>query len=71
MLELVLDDTRELIMTISNIMISAVLHSAFKERPFMAALRVGEYKIIWGSRTQKDTWFPALEEPVNKAMVYF
>ena len=36
----------------------------------MAALRVGEYKIIWGSRTQKDTWFPALEEPVNKGRVH-
>lgn len=36
----------------------------------MAALRVGEYKIIWGSRTQKDTWFPALEEPVNKDRVH-
>ena len=38
-----------------------------KEKPFMAALRLGEYKIIWGSRTQKDTWFPAKEEPVNRA----
>ena len=32
----------------------------------MAALRLGDYKIIWGSRTQKDTWFPAKEEPVNR-----
>ena len=38
-----------------------------KEKPFMAALRLGDYKIIWGSRTQKDTWFPAQEEPVNRA----
>ena len=38
-----------------------------KEKPFMAALRLGDYKIIWGSRTQKDTWFPAKEDPVNKA----
>ena len=37
-----------------------------KEKPFMAALRLGDYKIIWGSRTQKDTWFPAKEEPVNR-----
>merc|ERR1712203_478633 len=37
-----------------------------KEKPFMAALRLGDYKIIWGSRTQKDTWFPAKEDPVNK-----
>ena len=37
-----------------------------KEKPFMAALRLGDYKIIWGSRTQKDTWFPAQEEPVDK-----
>ena len=37
-----------------------------KEKPFMAALRVGEYKMIWGSRTTKDTWFPAQEDPVNK-----
>ena len=37
-----------------------------KEKPFMAAIRLGDYKIIWGSRTQKDTWFPAKEEPVNR-----
>ena len=37
-----------------------------KEKPFMAALRLGDYKIIWGSRTEKDIWFPAKEEPVNR-----
>ena len=28
--------------------------------------RVGDYKVIWGSRTTKDTWFPVQEEPINK-----
>ena len=37
-----------------------------KEKPFMAALRLGDYKIIWGSRTEKDIWFPAKEEPINR-----
>ena len=37
-----------------------------KEKPFMAAIRVGDYKMIWGSRTTKDTWFEAKEEPINK-----
>ena len=37
-----------------------------KEKPFMAALRLGDYKMIWGSRTEKDIWFPAKEEPINQ-----
>jgi len=36
-----------------------------KEKPFMAALRIGEYKMIWGSRTEKNVWFPAEEEIQN------
>lgn len=37
-----------------------------KEKPFMAAMRIGDYKLIWGSRTTKDDWFKAKEEPMNK-----
>ena len=37
-----------------------------KEKPFMAAMRIGDYKLIWGSRTTKDSWFKAKEEPMNK-----
>ena len=39
-----------------------------KEKPFMAAIRVGDYKLVWGSRTDKDTWFSAKEEMINKAL---
>ena len=28
--------------------------------------RVGDYKMIWGSRTEKNRWFPAHEEPRNQ-----
>ena len=28
----------------------------------MAAIRVGNHKLIWGSRTDKNIWFPAKEE---------
>ena len=34
----------------------------------MILCRVGDYKIIWGSRTEKDIWFPAKEEPRNSAL---
>ena len=50
-----------------------------KEKPFMAALRfpqsyachrfnrhlirVNQHKLIWGSRTEKNIWFPVNEEP--------
>ena len=36
-----------------------------KEKPFMAAIRVGDYKMIWGSRTQRDTWYKVREEIIN------
>jgi len=39
-----------------------------KEKPFMAAIRIGDYKLIWGSRTEKDIWFQANEEVVNPAL---
>jgi len=39
-----------------------------KEVPFMAALRVGRYKLIWGSRTEKDIWYLPNEEPINEAV---
>ena len=28
--------------------------------------RIGDYKMIWGSRTTKDTWYKPKEEPLNK-----
>jgi len=37
-----------------------------KESPFMAALRFGKYKLIWGSRTEKNTWFLPQEEVLNE-----
>jgi len=39
-----------------------------KEKPFMAAIRIGDYKLLWGSRTVKDTWFPAKESVINTAL---
>merc|ERR1711976_125794 len=35
-------------------------------KPYMAALRVGDYKIIWGSRTTKDTWYKPNDVPLNR-----
>jgi len=39
-----------------------------KEKPFMAAIRIGDYKLLWGSRTEKDLWFPAKESVINTAL---
>jgi len=39
-----------------------------KEKPFMAAIRVGNYKLIWGSRTEKNKWFPAMEQVENEVL---
>ena len=30
--------------------------------------RMGDYKMIWGSRTVKNIWFPAKEEVLNTAL---
>ena len=30
--------------------------------------RMGDYKLIWGSRTVKNIWFPAKEEVLNAAL---
>jgi len=37
-----------------------------KEKPFMAALRYRDYKLVWGSRTKKDVWFSAEEQPLDE-----
>ena len=42
------------------------VHSFWTPRYFLLIFRVGDYKLIWGSRTTKDTWFEAKEEPLNK-----
>merc|ERR1719500_1243277 len=39
-----------------------------KEKPFMAALRVNQHKLIWGSRTEKNVWFPVKEEPYQPSL---
>ena len=31
-------------------------------------IRMGDYKMIWGSRTVKNIWFPAKEEVINTAL---
>ena len=37
-----------------------------KEKPFMAGLRHRDFKLIWGSRTQKNVWFKVEEEPIDE-----
>merc|ERR1711997_465875 len=36
-----------------------------KEKPFMGAIRVGDYKLLWSSRTNKTDWYDPDEEIVN------
>eukprot|EP00090_Calanus_glacialis_P003487 TRINITY_DN12576_c0_g1_i4.p1 TRINITY_DN12576_c0_g1~~TRINITY_DN12576_c0_g1_i4.p1 ORF type:complete len:319 (+),score=100.19 TRINITY_DN12576_c0_g1_i4:49-957(+) len=37
-----------------------------KEKPFMAAIRVGDHKLLWGRQPEKDIWFPAQESVVDE-----